>query len=198
MSYTNKEFWKNIHISDNHPWGTAVSEVVVEKLSLIGSNKNILDIGCGTGRNSEYLNAQGHTVTGIDFCPEAINMATGLGSDVTYLVKDITSEAFTDTPVDCVIDFGCYHCLLPNERQDYSDKLADSLVSGGYYISVQGRLDPETDIVAAGYNHPKLSTTDFDIFNNSSFEVIGVTEHTTPPIGAYNRYACWVVVIRKN
>jgi len=198
MSYTNKEFWKNIHISDNHPWGTAVSEVVVEKLSLIGSNKNILDIGCGTGRNSEYLNAQGHTVTGIDFCQEAVDIANAIGSDVTYLVKDITSEAFTDTPVDCVIDLGCYHCLLPAQRQDYSDKLAASLVSGGYYIAVQGRLDADADVIVTGYNHPKLSSTDFDIFNNASFDVISIAEHVTPATGIYNAYTCWAVVIRKN
>src|SRR5690348_2790166 len=56
-------------------------------------NKNILDLGCGTGRNSNYLADNGNNVTGIEISKTAIEIAKtralDLGVKVNYILGDI-------------------------------------------------------------------------------------------------------------
>jgi SAM-dependent methyltransferase len=40
-----------------------------KRLGLAGRALRVLDIGCGNGRNSEWLRAQGHSVLSLDMCP---------------------------------------------------------------------------------------------------------------------------------
>ena len=46
---------------------------------LIPPHAHVLDVACGAGRHMRWLQAQGHTVTGVDRSPEAIAACAGLG-----------------------------------------------------------------------------------------------------------------------
>jgi SAM-dependent methyltransferase len=44
-------------------------------------NAHVLDLACGKGRHSIYMNSKGHRVTGIDLSPESITHASQFSND---------------------------------------------------------------------------------------------------------------------
>src|SRR3989339_1079391 len=56
-------------------------------------DKVVLDLGCGTGRNSNYLAEMGNSVIGIEISKTAINLAKNrakdLGVEVDYRLSDM-------------------------------------------------------------------------------------------------------------
>ncbi|MCG3206822.1 MAG: Ubiquinone biosynthesis O-methyltransferase [Anaerolineae bacterium] len=74
----NKEMYHHIHqIEQNHWWYIARRKIifdwVLKELAYYTAPK-ILDIGCGTGYNLKYLQANNYTnVTGLDFSPDALH-----------------------------------------------------------------------------------------------------------------------------
>ena len=55
-------------------------------LNLLGKNKTILDLGCGSGRDSKYFLSCGHTVTSVDGSKELIKLASRhIGKEVLLL-----------------------------------------------------------------------------------------------------------------
>jgi SAM-dependent methyltransferase len=62
-------FYSNVHELPLEPSDFAFYTVkFLQGLAEKNSYKNILDIGCGNGRDSYFLSSQGYTVTGIDSC----------------------------------------------------------------------------------------------------------------------------------
>ncbi|CAM8667205.1 AdoMet_MTases domain containing protein [Oxalobacteraceae bacterium] len=72
MKY-NEEYWNNFYSYDNElPLESSNFAAYVlrflQTLPEISSYKNILDIGCGNGRDAYFFSSQGYKVTGIDSC----------------------------------------------------------------------------------------------------------------------------------
>jgi tellurite methyltransferase len=73
MLNPNAAYWSNFY-SDVHELPLEPSDFAfctvrfLQGLAEKNSYKNILDIGCGNGRDSYFLSSQGFTVTGIDSC----------------------------------------------------------------------------------------------------------------------------------
>ena len=62
-------FYSNVHELPLEPSDFAFYTVkFLQGLAEKNSYKNILDIGCGNGRDSYFLSSQGYTVTAIDSC----------------------------------------------------------------------------------------------------------------------------------
>jgi len=108
-----------------------------EKVELSGLN--ILDLGCGTGRNSNYLALLGNTVTGIDISKTAIDIAKRranedqLNSKVNYIVGDIgASYPFTDSYFDLILDVTSSNSLNEIEREIYIKESFRVLKAKGY------------------------------------------------------------------
>ncbi|MDE3156484.1 MAG: class I SAM-dependent methyltransferase [Acidobacteriota bacterium] len=76
----------------------------------------ILDAGCGGGRNLEYLLSEGYDVRGVDGNPEAIRavralaarLAPGLPAD-RFRVEPIEAMSFADASADVVISSAVLH-----------------------------------------------------------------------------------------
>lgn len=102
----------------------------------------ILDVGCGTGSLTLLLAAAGHTVTGIDFSPAMIDVATGKaaasGADVKFLVQDATSPQFPPASVDAIISRQVLWALP--DRNAALRNWAALLKPGGCLILVEGRF----------------------------------------------------------
>ncbi len=62
----------------------------------------ILDAGCGTGKNSEYLESLGYTTAGIDFSEDAISFCRLRGLD-NVKFGSIADIPFPDSTFDAVI-----------------------------------------------------------------------------------------------
>jgi len=96
-----------------------------------------LDLGCGSGVFSVYMAKRGWEVTGIDLMPRAIEMARERAAKenarVTWVNADLL-EWTAPLEFQLVLDSGCLHSLIGNDRRRYRAQLLTWLAPGGDYI----------------------------------------------------------------
>lgn len=105
-----------------------------------------VDVGCGKGRNSLYLAAQGMQVTAMDFTPNAVQAlerearARHLDNRIRALVHDVTEPwPIGRDDIDLVADAFCFRHISPSEaRQGYKANLLQVLGSRGHYLIALG------------------------------------------------------------
>jgi SAM-dependent methyltransferase len=123
-------------------WLRKKQKVPLEKLSF-------LDLGCGTGRNANYLaDLDGtNTAVGIDFSETAITLARERAQklfgkenqDATtrakYFKQSIAEKyPLADGSVDIAIDITSSNSLSGKERQFYVTETSRVLKPGGYFL----------------------------------------------------------------
>ncbi len=102
-------------------------------------DKVILDLGCGTGRNSNYLAERDNKVIGIEISKTALNLAKerakNLGVEVDYRLGDIGEKyIIDDNSVDVVLDITSSNSLNENGREIYLNEVNRVLKKGGYFF----------------------------------------------------------------
>lgn len=110
------------------PWDIRQAQPRLMELEALGGiTGEVLDIGCGLGDNAIFLASRGHSVTGLDGSPTAIeharNRAAQAGVSVTFGVADATQLTGYDDRFDTVVDSALYHCLDEDGRQTYAASL---------------------------------------------------------------------------
>ena len=96
--------WSNFY--DTYPNPTvAVDDLVFPKFYSSEKNKNILEIGCGTGRHTKRILDAGNKVTGVDISPGMLEKAKEkLGStNLTLIQGDFVSSRIFGGPFDAVV-----------------------------------------------------------------------------------------------
>ena len=105
-----------------------------------------LELGCGVGYFSEYLEDNGIEATGIDFSSVAIERAkkrtSGNEHKPTYLVGDVTNLPFSDNMFDVCLDVGCFHCLNEIDEQKYLAEVYRVLKPNGILLIWALRVAP--------------------------------------------------------
>jgi SAM-dependent methyltransferase len=101
--------------------------------------RTILDLGCGTGRNANYLADRGNSVIGIEISKTALSIAKDrakeLGVLVDYRLGDIgIAYEINDASVDIVLDITSSNSLDEKGRAIYLSEVARVLKSGGYFF----------------------------------------------------------------
>ncbi len=96
-----------------------------------------LDIGCGTGRNANYLAELGNTVIGIEISQTALTLAKerakALGVTVDYRLGDIGEPYhIPDGSIDVILDVTASNSLDEKGRAVYLKEMHRVLKSGGY------------------------------------------------------------------
>jgi len=99
--------------------------------------RNILDLGCGTGRNSNYLADKGNSVIGIEISKTAIEIAKQRAKDmnviVDYRIGDIGAPyGIEDSSIDVVLDITSSNSLNEFGRGVYMNEVKRVLKDGGY------------------------------------------------------------------
>jgi SAM-dependent methyltransferase len=102
-------------------------------------DKTILDLGCGTGRNSNYLAEKGNSVIGIEIAKTALDLAKkralALGVTVDYRLGDIGEEyKIQDSTCDLVLDVTSSNSLDEKGRDIYLKEVYRVLKDGGYFF----------------------------------------------------------------
>jgi SAM-dependent methyltransferase len=107
--------------------------------NFILEDKKVLDLGCGTGRNSNYIASLGNSLIGIEISKTAISLAkeraSSLGLKVDYRLGDI-GEPF-DIPkssVDLVLDVTSSNSLNEKGRKIYLEETHRVLKDGGFFF----------------------------------------------------------------
>lgn len=100
-------------------------------------DRNILDIGCGTGRNSNYLAERGNSVIGIEISKTALDIAKSragaLGVAVDYRLGDIGEPyKIEDNSIDIILDVTSSNSLDEKGRDIYIYECSRVLRDGGY------------------------------------------------------------------
>ena len=95
-----------------------------------------LDLGCGTGRNSNYLSEMGNKVIGIEISSVALmlakNRAKDLGINVDYRLGDIGAKYdLKDSSVDVILDVTSSNSLDEKGREIYLEEMNRVLKTGG-------------------------------------------------------------------
>lgn len=154
-------FWDALLRQDDHPLNSNLPDASLVAWDLAGHfsgplNRTALDVGCGLGRNSQWLAARGFSVTGIDIAPDAIAEAVrrSPGPATTFLQRDFVREDVDGAPFGVVYDSGCFHHLAPHRRISYMRSLDACLAPGGLFgicTFAAGRMGTDaTDEVLLG------------------------------------------------
>ena len=107
--------------------------------------KNILDLGCGTGRNSNYLAELGNKVIGIEISKTALSIARAradrgrLGQLTDYRLGDIGQPYdIADNSIDIILDVTSSNSLDEKGREIYLKESHRVLKNGGPASPSQG------------------------------------------------------------
>lgn len=120
------------------PWDTGISPP--ELLQYLDSHfpGRALDLGCGTGTNVITLARYGWQVTGVDYAPQAIQIAEkkirDAGISAQVFVDDVTQLAKISGAFDFILDIGCLHSVFPERRPAYFANLDRLLEIDGVYM----------------------------------------------------------------
>jgi SAM-dependent methyltransferase len=146
--------WDNVYRNQQHVWGdkpSVLAAFACHFLKAAGSSGKaieILDIGCGYGRDVTYLarNINCH-ILGVDNSTEAVEMAKkALAADLESRVvfqccdfRQIPEEKF-----EVVFASNFYHLLKMDERQALVNTIKEKLKPGGVlFLSTMSQNDPE-------------------------------------------------------
>ena len=113
-----------------------------------------LDLGCGYGRSSIYLAQHGWQVDGVDFVPQAVEVArqraaaAGVADRVRFYAASVAELSFLAGPYDLALDIGCMHAMSETELISYRDGLLRLLPTGATYLlfaHLWGMAEEESD-----------------------------------------------------
>ncbi len=142
---THDHAYRSRKLNGFHGWDSdEVTEDSIAKINkLLLTNDvphqgKLLDIGCGAGNLSFFLEKKGYEVTGIDVSEVAIAWAkekvAGTASKVHFAVMNAAEVlAFTEQ-FDLVVDNHCLHCIIGEDRTTYLNNIYQSLKQKGFYL----------------------------------------------------------------
>ncbi|MDN7240687.1 class I SAM-dependent methyltransferase [Planococcus sp. N028] len=99
--------------------------------------KNVLELGCGPGRNAIYFAEKGAEVDAVDLSEESLRWAEERAEERGVAVNFIRSNIF-ELPIknntyDMVYDSGCFHHIAPHRRMQYIEMIQKALKPGGHF-----------------------------------------------------------------
>ncbi len=141
-----------------------------------GAGARGLVIGCGLGRDSEYLATRGYAVIAIDVAPTAIRTARERHPDSTvhYRVADLL-----DPPqdllgaFDLVVESYTVQALPPSVRAKATEAVAAMVAPGGTLLVVATALADDEPVTGPPW---KMSRANIDAFANYGLTPVLVEE----------------------
>ena len=107
------------------------------------TNGKFLDLGTGPATQAMWLAKRGFNVTGSDLSEAAIKRARTVYANekenVNFVVDDIINSNLKDNEFDYIFDRGCFHVLLPTDRQRYITKIKQILKDNGIFLGLPYR-----------------------------------------------------------
>lgn len=129
-----KEFGKHIFDYSNP------DKDIVDLVSILkkGNVKKILDLGCGNGRNGNFLSIKKFSVVGVDNSKLAIQKAKHRRGKVKYLLADMKKLPFREDFFDAVISTQTiFHGLLRDIRKTIKEINRVTKDNGLIFITLQ-------------------------------------------------------------
>jgi SAM-dependent methyltransferase len=147
-----------------------MEDVLEEFISLLPEGSSVLDLGCGSGRDSLYLIEKGFDVTALDGSKELCELAE------IHIGQDVLNMKFEEMNFDNVFD-GIWACASfvhysPDELKLILDNVISSLkIDGILYMSLKyGEFSEEKD--GRVFYHYKMKTMKEILNNFDGLEII--------------------------
>lgn len=154
-----EQYWKNVWKNKveflattktkSLPWDIKTHDTnLKECLDYLNLSKgNLLEIGCGSGFDANYLANRGFNVTALDISDEAIEKAKNLNKGLS--IDFIATDFFTFDSIkkyDIVYDRGFLHSYVNFLDSDLNlniifEKIYNLLNSNGYFILISGNAN---------------------------------------------------------
>lgn len=124
------------------PWDTGITPPeIVQIVQDLPAGKAI-DLGCGTGTNVRYFVEHGWIADGVDFVPQAINIAKEKLADFPAEKYGVFCHDVTQLETcvglrptyDLAVDIGCGHGVVMDRQPDYVKGVAAMLRQGGVFM----------------------------------------------------------------
>ena len=119
----------------DHEEAQAFINVAIEYLG-VNSQHKIMDLACGKGRHSIYLNKKGFDVVGLDLSAQSIEYANKFANDRLHFYIHDMREVFAEEAFDFVFNFftsfGYFETKEEHEKAIHS--IAQSLKKGGVFL----------------------------------------------------------------
>jgi len=164
-------------------------------LSYLHRGDKILDLGCGTGRITQYYVDNGFKVIGIDLSDEMIKIAKKKHPQIEFLCADMRKLNFPNESFDAVsIAYSLFHLskkdvpqLIKKVKYILKDKeiLLLILQEGNGEIYVDEPLAPGTKLFLNLYSENEI----IDILNENGFEILSTNRKIPEKLGGlpYNK-----------
>jgi SAM-dependent methyltransferase len=113
----------------------------------LGQPRRVVELGCGTGRDSIFFSSYGHDVTGVDASEEAVKscraLAEKLGEPASFVTARIDDPGLASQlkgPVGPLAVYARFflHAITEAEERAFLD-LADALTAPGDLLAVEYR-----------------------------------------------------------
>lgn len=122
-------------------WDTGITPPEIVAITAELPAGKAIDLGCGTGTNVRYLLEKGWIADGVDFVPQAIEMAAEKLQDFPQenyrvMVGDVTQLNFSALrpPYDLAVDIGCGHATPAGTHEKYAHDVAALVKPGGTFM----------------------------------------------------------------
>jgi cyclopropane fatty-acyl-phospholipid synthase-like methyltransferase len=167
-------------------WGTQPSSLVVTLAQTLCdlTALDVLDVGCGEGKNSAFFGKRGASVTAIELSPWALENAKaewGQLENVRWVLADASAYDFGINAFDVVVAYGVYHCLShTNEIRQLHSRLSCCTRAGGYHVicSFNARRQ-ELETAHPGFNPCLLGHEDYlDLYADWDLRIATDTDLT--------------------
>ncbi len=123
------------HSEDKLWWYIGLRNLLVYYIQKYSkSNSKILDAGCGTGKNIEVLELNGHDVKGIDLSEGAINFCRERGIASNIKLGSITNIPYNSNYFDVLYSFDVLHNLDEDSRKKAVTEFERVVKPGGIII----------------------------------------------------------------
>ena len=107
-------------------------------LPLVRAGQRVLEVGCGTGADAEFLARLGLRVTATDISPQMVTRARARGVDARVLAIEELDQV-TDTFDVLLSNFGALNCVA--DLDSFCRKAGSLVRPGGYaFLCVAGRF----------------------------------------------------------
>lgn len=109
---------------------------VLDLLGRYGGGADVLDVGCGSGRDAAHWSRNGYRVTGIDTSPRMIEYAQRQCPDGTFALADMRTFRL-DAAFDAItcLDSAFLYCHTNSDLDDFLERCRAHLRPGGMLIA---------------------------------------------------------------
>ena len=192
-------------LETNLPWDISVpAEELVEYFHALApeaTQKNVIEIGCGTGANAIWLAKNGCKVTVTETSGTALQKAKNRAIEaytettIDFLLADICElSPVSPGTQDFAFDRAVYHIIPEQQRSAFAKNLADSLTSGGHWLSLAGCKDEAREDPKVG--PPQLTAIELLEHVEPFFEIIKL-ERSMFTLQNGKRYLSWKALYKK-